>query len=223
MSSNSVEAQLQEQKKIIAYLTSKYEKDTGRRLPLPTSLGQLLGDPSILGSGTVHEEETKAPPTFNQQIDALNLPKPPSNDKRQANRKKDVKFEAHHMIAKINMSNCAYSISRMGMRQLVDGIDLLPCMRSLNLSGNMLTDDYEKEILSIFDNKRIVAIDLSKNLFKKLGMQIGKKLKDECQQVVWFDISQNDFDGDAPTVAMLINGLKKQKELIYVGLSTRGI
>lgn len=45
-----MEQQLEEQQKIIAFLTSKYEKDTGRRLPIPSQLGQLLGDPSIIGT-----------------------------------------------------------------------------------------------------------------------------------------------------------------------------
>jgi len=54
---------------------------------------------------------------------------------------------------------------------------------------------------------------------KKLGMDIGKKLKDECSHVTWIDLTQNDFDYDLATVAMIINGLKKQKDLIYIGLS----
>lgn len=45
-----MEAKLKEQQKIIAFLTSKYEKDTGRKLPIPSQLGELLGDPSIVGT-----------------------------------------------------------------------------------------------------------------------------------------------------------------------------
>jgi hypothetical protein len=54
---------------------------------------------------------------------------------------------------------------------------------------------------------------------KKLGMEIGKKMKDECSHIQWIDLTQNDFDQDSATVMMIINGLKKQKELLYVGLS----
>jgi hypothetical protein len=51
---------------------------------------------------------------------------------------------------------------------------------------------------------------------KKLGMEIGKKMKDECSHIQWIDLTQNDFDQDSATVMMIINGLKKQKELLYV-------
>ena len=56
---SSLEAKLAEQQKVIEFLTSRYEKDTGRKLPLPTSLGHLLGDPSILGGPKEVEEENK--------------------------------------------------------------------------------------------------------------------------------------------------------------------
>ena len=62
-------------------------------------------------------------------------------------------------------------------------------MRALNLSNNGITDDYDKEVLSIFDNKSITKVDLSQNLLKKLGGQIGKKLKDECSHITWIDLT----------------------------------
>ena len=80
--STSVEAQLSEQQKIIAYLTSRYEKDTGRKLALPTQIGELLGDPSILGSvDQALKEEVKEEMTFMKALEALDLPKPLSNEK----------------------------------------------------------------------------------------------------------------------------------------------
>lgn len=80
-------------------MTSKYEKDTGRRLPLPSTLSHLLGDKSIMGNvKTLEEEEEfktidtedanandvpkKAPKsrrpnmTMMEAIEALNIPKP---------------------------------------------------------------------------------------------------------------------------------------------------
>lgn len=39
---------MEEQKKIIDFLASKYEKDTGRRIQLPSTIGVLLGDDSII-------------------------------------------------------------------------------------------------------------------------------------------------------------------------------
>lgn len=45
---------------MIEYLRSKYERDTGRQLAMPTSLGHLLGDSSIQGGSTeINEEEEK--------------------------------------------------------------------------------------------------------------------------------------------------------------------
>lgn len=45
-----LQSKIEEQQKLIEFLTSKYEKDTGRKVALPTSLGELLGDQSILGT-----------------------------------------------------------------------------------------------------------------------------------------------------------------------------
>ena len=122
------------------------------------------------------------------------------------------------MITKIDLSGFA-EVSRSGIKELLESIEQLPCLKSLSLRNNRINDEYSNEILSIFDNKSITTIDLSQNFMKKLGMDIGKKLKDECSHVTWIDLTQNDFDYDLATVAMIINGLKKQKDLIYVGLS----
>jgi hypothetical protein len=56
-----LQSQLKDQQKIIEFLTSKYEKDTGRRINLPSTLGTLLGDDSIGGdeSKMENEEEVK--------------------------------------------------------------------------------------------------------------------------------------------------------------------
>ena len=122
------------------------------------------------------------------------------------------------MITKIDLSGFA-EVSRSGIKELLESIEQLPCLKSLSLRNNRINDEYSNEILSIFDNKSITTIDLSQNFMKKLGMEIGKKLKDECSHVTWIDLTQNDFDYDLATVAMIINGLKKQKDLIYIGLS----
>ena len=73
-------------------------------------------------------------------------------------------------------------------------MDLLPCIRSLNLSHNAITDDFDKEVLEIFDMTKIKAIDLSFNHMKQLGMQIGRKLRDEITHISWIDLTMNDFD-----------------------------
>lgn len=82
------------------------------------------------------------------------------------------------------------------MRELLDGIELLPCIRSLNLSNNAITDEFDKEVLALFDLSKIKAIDLSFNNMKALGMQIAKKLRDEVVHITWLDMTMNDFDRD---------------------------
>lgn len=80
-------------------------------------------------------------------------------------------------------------MSRSSIKELMESVALLPCVKAINLANNNITDDYSTEILSIFDNKAITHVDLSQNLMKKLGMEIGKKLKDECQHVMWIDLT----------------------------------
>lgn len=94
------------------------------------------------------------------------------------------------MVEKIDLSGfIGRRISRAALRELIEGMELLPCIRSLNLSNCGLTDDYDKEVLAIFDNKKIQAVDLSNNQLKKLGMLVGKKLRDEVTHITWIDLT----------------------------------
>lgn len=113
-------------------------------------------------------------------------------------------------------------ISRSGLRELLDGLEMMPCIRSLNLSGNGITDDFDKEVLALFDMPKIKAIDLSFNHLKQLGLQIGKKLRDEVFHIAWLDMTMNDFDNETQTVNTLVAGVKKQLRIIYVGLTVQG-
>jgi hypothetical protein len=54
---STLEKKLEEQESLIRFLKSRYERDTGRKLPLPSTLGHLLGDPSILGSTKPLDDE----------------------------------------------------------------------------------------------------------------------------------------------------------------------
>lgn len=149
-------------------------------------------------------------------IENLHLPKPPTVEKgKPAKAKKDISFAREHMITSINLSGFFKSCSRMSLLQLLDGIELLPCMRSLSLKNNGITDDFEKEVLKIFENKKLVAVDLSQNqMGPKLGFLIGKSLKD-CTHIQWIDLTQNNFynhkdhTSTTNTVNSIINGLKK--------------
>ena len=144
-----------------------------------------------------------------EAIESLNLPKPEVQVKGKGGgggaKKREIRFTPSVTIQKIDLSGFKEKrISRSGLRELIDGIELLPCIRSLNLSKNGITDDFDKEILALFDIQKIRAINLSNNNMKQLGMQIGRKLREEAQHIAWIDLTMNDFDNDTATVATII-------------------
>ena len=163
--------------------------------------------------------------TFMEAIEDLSLPKPQILPKgaRGGKARKEINFTREHMIQTIDLSGFSQRrISRSGLRELLDGLELLPCMRSLNLSNNGITDDFDKEVLELFSLTKIKAINLSFNSMKTLGLQIGKKMRDEVTHINWIDMTMNDFDNDTATVNMLVQGVKKQVRIIYVGLTVQG-
>ena len=240
---SSLEARLEEQEIIIKFLTSKYEKDTGRRLPLPSTLSHLLGDKSIMGNVKPLEDEEfktidtedanandvpkKAPKprrlnmTMMEAIEAMNIPKPLAKEKGKESKKKEINLAPELTLTKIDLSGFRVTgVSRSALKELLDAVEVLPAIRSINLSNNGLTDDCEREILALFDFPKVKSIDLSQNSLKKLPSAIGKKLRDEIVHIMWLDLTQNDFDTDVAAHALIISGLKKQKDLIHVGLTT---
>ena len=66
------------------------------------------------------------------------------------------------MITKIDLSGFG-EVSRSSLKELLESVELMPCLRALSLRNNGITDDHDKEILTIFDNKQITKIDLSQN------------------------------------------------------------
>jgi len=161
----------------------------------------LLGDPSILGSikngeqaAELAKKQEEREHTFIRAVEDLKMPKPLTIEKgKTAKPKKDISLAPEHMITKIDLSGFFTSCSRIGIRQLLDGIEMLPCMRSLSLRNNGINDDYEKEVLAIFENRKIAAIDLSQNqMSSKLALLIGKQIKD-CSHIQWIDLTQNCF------------------------------
>lgn len=222
----SLEAQLREQQKIIEFLAGKYERDTGRKLPIPSQIGQLLGDKSILGSrdkipdpDLAQSSGKKKKLTFNQAVEKLDLPKPEKLEKgKQKSSKKSLTFAPHHLISKIDLSG-HLDATRSSIKDLLESIELMPGLRALSLRNCNLSDDVDKEILSIFDIKTLTKVDLSQNHLKKTGMLIGKKLKDEVQHISWIDLTQNEFDQDTAAITTIIAGLKKQKEVNHIGLT----
>ena len=50
---------MKEQERLIKFLASQYQKDTGREIKLPDKLSDLLGDPSIKGEHPLIEAENE--------------------------------------------------------------------------------------------------------------------------------------------------------------------
>ncbi len=76
----ALQKKLEEQQKIIEFLASKYQKDTGRKLEMPTTLGQLLGDESIIEDpkstqADIIAQEQLAKMSFAEAVEKLRLPK----------------------------------------------------------------------------------------------------------------------------------------------------
>ncbi len=80
--------------------------------------------------------------------------------------------------------------SRSGLRELVDGISLLPCIRTVVLKDNGISDECETEILDLLSNNMVKCIDLSKNnIGPRLANAIGRKLRDEVFHIQWIDLT----------------------------------
>ena len=63
---------------------------------------------------------------------------------------------------KIDLSGFRFAgVSRSALKELLDGIEALPAIRSVNLKNNGITDDCEREILALFDFTKVRCIDLS--------------------------------------------------------------
>ncbi len=78
------------------------------------------------------------------------------------------------------------------MRELLEGIKFLPCIRTIILRNNEITDEYSNEIVEIFSNVRIRCIDLSFNrMGKKIASMISKKMKDEVGHILWLEYRLN--------------------------------
>jgi len=143
--------------------------------------------------------------TFMEAVEALRLPRPDLNEKGRNSRKKDISFAPHQRLEKIDLSGFVNKrISRAGMRELIEGMELMPCVRTVCLRNNGITDDLEKEVIDIFRIKGITSIDLSQNKMKKLGGYIGRILKEGDLKLKWLDLTQNYFSEDSNANSLII-------------------
>jgi hypothetical protein len=73
----------------------------------------------------------------------------------------------------------------------------------------------------LFQNERIVNIDLSRNNIGRAGgLLIGKLLRESEKSLHWLDLSRNKFHQDPKVIASICAGLKQQKELFHLSLDT---
>jgi hypothetical protein len=77
------------------------------------------------------------------------------------------------------------------------------------LKNNGITDDFEKEILTLLSISQLKSVDLSCNKMEKLGNAIGKKLRDEVTNFTWLDFTQNEFLYDTFANTAIIAGFKR--------------
>lgn len=97
-----------------------------------------------------------------EAVEQLNLPKPQPKEKGKDSKKKVISIAPELLIMKIDLSGFRTTgVSRSSLKELIEGLDGLPCIRSINLRNNGLTDDHEREILALFDYVKIRSIDLS--------------------------------------------------------------
>jgi len=95
------------------------------------------------------------------------------------------------------------------MKELLEGIALIHCIRVVKLSNNGINDEFEKEVTGLLDITKVRCIDLSNNKMNKLGGIIGRKIRDGCTHIQWIDLTQNDFYHDNNANLTIIAGLKK--------------
>ena len=71
--------------------------------------------------------------------------------KKGEKKKMPVILKEHMHLEKLDLSGFKrLRFSRSGLKELIEGINILPCIRSLKLRGNGITDEYEREILELF-------------------------------------------------------------------------
>jgi Leucine Rich repeat len=77
------------------------------------------------------------------------------------------------------MKQYIYDMNKASLKELIEGIKYIQCLRILDLSFCNLNDELEEEIAEIFSIEKLEFINLKSNhLSKKSAITIGKKLKE---------------------------------------------
>jgi hypothetical protein len=153
---------------------------------------------------------TREPYSFAEAVEMMRFPRaePGAKKGQQGDkRKKEIKINPEHLtLERIDLSGFKNKrFSRSGLRELLDGLQNLPCIRTVVLRENGINEDCEAEILELFTITNVKCIDLSKNAIgPRLAGMIGKKLKDEVTHIQWLDLTQNEFYSDNLSNSMIV-------------------
>ena len=86
------------------------------------------------------------------------------------------------MLTKLDLSGFAgKGFTRSLLKEVLQALPMMHSLRAVTLRSNNINDEFDREILSLFEHKQIQNIDLSRNMIcKKLAADIGKTLRDQC-------------------------------------------
>ena len=109
--------------------------------------------------------------TFFEAVEALKLPKQEESDGKKKNAKGPIiAIQPHHQITSIDLGGFKMlRFSRAGLQELVMGIDKLPCIRSVSLKNNGISDEHDREVLALLSIQKVKSVDLSCNSMVRLG------------------------------------------------------
>ena len=102
------------------------------------------------------------------------------------------KFKEYAHIEVVEISGFeGRGVTRAALKELIEGLTYLPNVKMIKLKNNGLDDEFVDEISEIFENPKLVSVDLSSNNLKKAGDVIGQKLKETVKHIQLLDLSLN--------------------------------
>lgn len=140
--------------------------------------------------------------TFLQAVHSFNLPRPAmialqykkrrGGTNPKAKNPLGSKLKDYEKIEVVELSGFqGRGVTRAALKELIEGINLMPNVKMLKLKNNGLTDDFVEEIEQIFEMEKLKSIDLSCNNFIKVGDVIGQKMKEKIKHIQFLDMTLN--------------------------------
>lgn len=95
-----------------------------------------------------------------------------------------AKLKSYEKIEVVELSGFhGWGVTRAALKELIDGVNLLPNVKMIKLWNNGLNDDFVEEIEQIFEIDKIKSIDLQGNTLMKVGDVIGQKMKEKIKHI----------------------------------------